>query len=107
LLDVYTGPAEVLTGSARLAQEADDKNREQTRQQEAARLQAELERKHQELTAKILALQNDLSINNRELQALGTREHTRLRAVKAIRRDMQRSRQSDALSVNGPRTNHE
>src|SRR6266404_4400250 len=107
LVNVYVGPSGVLTGSARLAQEADDKNRELTRQQEAARLQTELERKRQELTAKILALQDDLSMNNRELQALGTREHTRLSAVQANRRDTQRSRQSDALSVNGPRTNHE
>ncbi len=107
LVDVYLGPGGVLTGSARLAQEAEEKAGERVEQQETARRQAELERKRHELEAQILALQGDLSMNDQELQTLTTGEKTRRSAILSNRRGMQRARQSDAVSENGTRTVHE
>jgi circadian clock protein KaiC len=101
LVDVYVGPSGVLTGSARLAQEADEKAREVTRQQEAARRQAELERTRCSLESQILALQNDLSMNEQELQILTTREQKRRRAIQADRIGMQRSRHADVVAEKG------
>ena len=67
LLDVYIGPGQVLTGSARLAQEARDKASMLLRQQERQRLEAER-----------LALQQSFEVRQSELKA----EHeARLRAL--------------------------
>ena len=39
IIDVYTGPAGVLTGSARLSQESQDKTAEDVRKEEIQKLQ--------------------------------------------------------------------
>ena len=57
LLDVYTGPEGVLTGSARLAQEAREKAGQLQREIESGRKQADLDRKRQALDAQIKAMQ--------------------------------------------------
>ncbi len=107
LVDVYLGPGGVLTGSARLAQEAQEKAGEAVQQQETARRQAELERKRHELEARILTLQGDLSMNDLELKTLASGEQTRRQAIAIDRLGMQRSRQSDASPENGARAVHE
>jgi circadian clock protein KaiC len=106
LVDVYIGPSGVLTGSARLAQEANEKASETARQQEMARREAELERTRRSLESQILALQNDLSMNQQESQALATREQKRRRAIQADRIGMQQSRHADVLTERKASPNH-
>ena len=61
LRDAYVGPEGVLTGSARLAQEAKDKAAVLVRAQDMERRSRELERKRREIAAQIEALQAQLA----------------------------------------------
>jgi circadian clock protein KaiC len=61
LREAYVGRAGVLTGSARLAQEAEDKAAALVREQEMQRRSRNLERKRREITAQIEALQAQLA----------------------------------------------
>lgn len=60
LREAYIGPEGVLTGSARLAQEAKDRAQRVLRDQEAERRSRALDRKRREIQAKIEALQAEL-----------------------------------------------
>ena len=59
--EAYIGPEGVLTGSARLAQEAKDRAAQLTRQQEIERRSREVERKRHEITGQIADLQAQLA----------------------------------------------
>ena len=59
--EAYIGPAGVLTGSARLEQEAKDRAAEIERQQEIERRSREVERKRREIAARIADLQAQLA----------------------------------------------
>jgi circadian clock protein KaiC len=61
LREVYIGPAGVMTGSARLAQEAQDRAAALVREQEIQRRSRNLERKRREINAQIEALQAQLA----------------------------------------------
>ncbi len=61
LLDVYVGPNGVLTGSARLAQEAQEKAVQTVREQEVESRQLELERKRTVLEAQVVALRAEFA----------------------------------------------
>jgi circadian clock protein KaiC len=61
LREAYIGPEGVLTGSARLAQEAKDKASRMLRDQEMERRSRELERKRREIAAQIEVLQAQLA----------------------------------------------
>ena len=65
LREAYIGPAGVLTGSARLEQEAKDRHAQLERQREIARRSREVERKRREIGAQIADLQSQLA--NEEL----------------------------------------
>jgi circadian clock protein KaiC len=65
LREAYIGPAGVLTGSARLEQEAKDRAAEIERQQEIERRSRDVERKRREIAAQIENLQAQLA--NEEL----------------------------------------
>jgi circadian clock protein KaiC len=67
LLNVYDGSAGVLTGTARLAQEAKERAEALIRQQEIERKQRELERKRHALEAQINALRADFSAEEEEM----------------------------------------
>lgn len=72
LLDVYVGTEGVLTGSARLSQEAKDDAQSLLRQQAIVRKQSELERKRKTMEAKIILLQSDFEAEESEaLTVLG------------------------------------
>ena len=70
IVDVYTGPAGVLTGSARLSQEIKDKETEDTRKEEIDKLQRELERKRKLTEAQITALQAEFTAKEEEVKQL-------------------------------------
>jgi circadian clock protein KaiC len=69
LLDVYVGPEGVLTGSARVAQEAREKAEMLTREQETRGKHQELERKREALEARIAVLRSEFEVERRK--ALG------------------------------------
>ncbi|HZN02761.1 MAG TPA: circadian clock protein KaiC [Candidatus Polarisedimenticolia bacterium] len=68
LNDVYLGAEGVLTGSARLAQEAREKAATLKRQQEVEAKQRELERRREALEARITALRKEFEAESQELE---------------------------------------
>jgi circadian clock protein KaiC len=103
LLDVYVGPQGVLTGSARLTQEAREQAEHFNRQQNMARMKRDLERKQQALEARIMSLRADFDAEKEEaLQVLAQAESVE-DLVQQNRRAMAVSRQADeALSEENP-----
>jgi circadian clock protein KaiC len=103
LLDVYTGAQGVLTGSARLAQEASERAAELEREQEIQRRRIELERKRNALEARIEALRQEFAADQtallRDLEISEMRE----KALVADRSAMARSRRADCVT-NGDRS---
>lgn len=68
LLDVYIGPAGVLTGTARLSQEMAEKAQAIERNQEIERKKRELERRRKAIQAQIEALQDQLETEVEEME---------------------------------------
>jgi circadian clock protein KaiC len=67
LRDVYLGPAGVLTGSARVAQEIEEREAALARQQETERKRSSLEHKRQALDAQIAMLRSEFEAQAQEL----------------------------------------
>jgi circadian clock protein KaiC len=103
LLDVYTGAEGVLTGSARLAQEARERAAELEREQEIQRRRIELDRKRTALEARIEALRQEFAADQtallRDLEISEMRE----KELAADRCAMARSRRADSVK-NGDRS---
>lgn len=74
LVDAYLGPAGVLTGTARLVQEAREKAEISEYRQEVARKRRELERNRKTLAAQIAALKAEIAAQEEELNTLSKRE---------------------------------
>jgi circadian clock protein KaiC len=70
LLDVYVGPSGVLTGSARLAQESQEKGSELAHQQEIALKKLHLESRKKTLEAQMAALQAELETGTAEMKKI-------------------------------------
>jgi circadian clock protein KaiC len=95
LLDVSVGPGGVLTGSARISQEAKEKSEQLLRQQEIERKQLELETKRKALEAKIALLQAEFEAEEAEaLKVLGIDE-ARVKLLLQDRLEMAMSRKGD------------
>lgn len=72
LLDVYVGPGGVLTGSARLSQEAKDDAIQTLQQQEIVRRQIALERRREAMEAQIVLLRSEFEAEESEaLKVIG------------------------------------
>jgi len=82
LIDIYTGSGEVLTGSARVTQEAGEKASELVRGREVDRRLREQERKRNALETKIAALRAEFDVETEEVHLMAEEEQTR-RAVQA------------------------
>jgi circadian clock protein KaiC len=95
LRDVYVGASGVLTGSARLAQEAQEQAGKLTRQQEIEHRQLELERKRQALEAQIAAMR--LEFEAQEIESLSIIGQEQVRGAQLVqeRMDMGLSRKAD------------
>ena len=74
LLDVYVGSGGVLTGSARIAQEAREVEESFQRTREIERKQLEIERKRKEMESRIAVLQTRFEEERAELERLLTAE---------------------------------
>ncbi len=95
LKEVYVGPGEVLTGSARIAQEARDKARAVEENEAAARRRRELEQEQSLAKAQLEALQIKTAALDEELKALRSDEEARAAAAARDRAEMARMRNAD------------
>ncbi|MDH2901618.1 MAG: circadian clock protein KaiC [archaeon] len=96
IMDVYTGPAGVLTGSARLLQEARDKVAEDSHIEEIEKLQRDLERKRELMESQVAALQAEFAAKEEEFKELTTRERRRKEILSGDRKEMGRIRKEDS-----------
>ena len=101
LLDVYTGPEGVLTGSARLAQERARKRAQLQREIESGRKQADLDRKRQALDAQIKAMQLKFEDEQQQLMRDIEIDRATEQRLDDDRAAMNLSRRGDA-SINKP-----
>lgn len=98
LLDVYTGPAGVLTGTARHAQEARERAEAAARQAATGRRRREIERKRDLVAAQLAAMRADLDEAEEELSQLLTTDRQREEDLARERAEMQRRRSGDPRS---------
>ena len=95
LRDVYVGASGVLTGSARLAQEAQEQAGKLARQQETEHRQLELERKRKALEAQIAAMRAEFEAQETETLSIIGQEQVRGAQLAQERVDMGLSRKAD------------
>lgn len=95
LLDVYLGAAGVLTGSARVAQEAKEKAAATVRRESAARKERELARKQKALEAQIVALRAAFEAEKAEAEKGLSEEQSAEAKITRDRTAMVRLRKAD------------
>ena len=101
LVDVYLGPEGILTGSARVAQEAQDRRTQSERQQEIERKRLDLKRKRETMQVQIAVLQAELEAEEAYMQKLIAQEETRETGLLQDRAEMARSRKADPARATG------
>jgi len=106
LRDVYVGPAGVLTGSARLAQEALETANRLVEEQQVQAKQRGLERKRQALTAQIAALKAAFAEDEAELRKDIRQLQQRDERLQQECHLMARNRQADAPARAAGRQHH-
>lgn len=99
LRDVYTGAEGVLTGSARLAQEAKERADKMLREQETQRRQNELDIKRAALEARITALRAEFEAESERVDREISIDKLREEVLTGDREAMSRSRKSDAKAA--------
>jgi circadian clock protein KaiC len=104
LREAYIGPEGVLTGSARLAQEAKDNAAGLVREQEMERRSREIERKRREIAAQIALLEAQLSSEEAEATLLNSERMARKDRLAADRVAMGVSRHIEAAGAAGKPT---
>lgn len=96
LVAPYLGPEGVLTGSARLAQEAKEAAEVARRREEAGRKRRTAERRRKAIEAEIATLRAELEVEAEELELLALEETARVEAIAVDREAMAVSRKSGA-----------
>lgn len=95
LQDVYVGPGGVLTGSARLAQEAQEKAQALTHQQEIERNKREIEHQREIMEAQIMALRAQFEATKEKLEAATIQEQYVEKVLGEDRQAMGKIRKAD------------
>ena len=95
LVDVYVGPAGVLTGAARLSQEALEKDQEYIRRHELELKKINLESKRRAMEAQVAAFRGQFEAEEKEVKSLIAQEEMRIKGATRLRRDMARMRKAD------------
>ena len=95
LLDVYVGPSGVLTGSARLSREAQEKAKDLVRQQDAQIKQLNLERKRKAMEAQIADIRAEFKTEEAEVKNSIKQEKLRQQRVSQDREAMAQIRKAD------------
>jgi circadian clock protein KaiC len=104
LTDVYIGPSGMLTGSARVAQEARERAEHVSLDEEAERQQLALECKRAALEGQIAALRAEFSAEEATVTRIVSMDRQREASVALDKAAMGRSRQHDVTTSNGART---
>jgi circadian clock protein KaiC len=99
LRDVYVGASGVLTGSARLTQEAQDQALQMLHRQEIERRQLELKSKHQALEAQIAAMRAEFEVRRTESLRITGQEQAQGAQLAQGRVDMALSREEDVVAT--------
>jgi len=99
LSDVYLGPAGVLTGSARVAQEAKEAAEARSRRDEIVRRERALEGKRAAIEAQMAALRVEFAAEEEEFRTILAQEKTIDTSIDDQRREMARARKADAGSL--------
>jgi circadian clock protein KaiC len=99
LLDVYVGPNGVLTGSARIAREAEEKAHAVVRQNEIESLELELERKKKAAESRIAEVQAGLAADEVDLKKKIADSKLRQKAIVEERKEMGVLRREDQEST--------
>ena len=92
LREAYLGPSGVLTGSARVAQEARERDDESRMQRESENRRLALSRKLRAAESQIIALQGEKEAAERELASAASESEGRRHSILEQRADMARSR---------------
>ena len=95
LVDVYVGPAGVMTGSARLSQETRDRDAKLQQQEDLQRRTRELRRGITQGQARLAALQDELAAQQAELERIAGREERLAADAQAARVAMGTQRWAD------------
>jgi circadian clock protein KaiC len=95
LKDVYVGPSGVLTGSARVSQEAQEKAEQLVRQEEVELKRLNLERKRKAMEAQIAAIRAGFEAEEAEVKKLVGQEKLRQQRVAEDREAMGQIRKAD------------
>jgi len=95
LIDIYAGSGEVLTGSARAAQEAQEKASEMSSRREAERRLREQERKRNALETKIAALRAEFEVETEEVHLMVEEEQKRQAVLAEDRLEMAHLRKGE------------
>ncbi len=95
LLDVYVGPSGVLSGSARLFQEAQEKAKDLVRQQDAQIKQLNLERKRKAMEAQIADIRAEFKTEEAEVKKFIKEEKLRQQKFSQDREAMAQIRKAD------------
>jgi circadian clock protein KaiC len=101
LIDVSVGPAGVLTGSARLAQQAAERDAEVRRVDELGQRRREVRRSISEREAHLAMLQHELAREREELGQMDLREHHQAADADADQLAMATQRWADAAHDRG------
>jgi len=99
LVDVYLGPAGVLTGSARLAQESRETAERLLREESAQKNLRALERKRKHLESQIAALRAEFAAEEDEVKQFVAEERLRDQSLLANRVAMAKSRHAQGSAV--------
>ena len=99
LRDVYVGPGGVLTGSARLTQEAQEAELALSRRQESERSRRELEHKRATLEAQIAALRTEFALQEADALALIERHQAHATQAAQERSQMALIRHADTAAA--------
>jgi len=108
LVDVYTGPSGVLTGAARLTQEAEERAAAVAHELELERRERTLARLRASFEAELAALQAKFEAEQADLTTGIAEQRSRLDPLRNDRSDVAKRRQADtARSGNGPKRGNE
>jgi circadian clock protein KaiC len=102
LREAYLGPEGVLTGSARLAQEAKERAAERARLGEIEKRKLQLDRKRKALDSQIASLRVEVDAEEAELQRILVQEKGWRNSAQEERAEMEVSRRSHPAPVEAP-----
>jgi circadian clock protein KaiC len=95
LLDVYVGPAGVLTGTARLAQEAKERETDRVLLQDIERRKMSLKNRKNALEARVTAMRAEYEREAVEVKSLEDQDSVRRKADASLQKSLARMRKAD------------